>query len=956
MKKTRLYRLQIGDTRKELYLLHKLLEQQFANNSPLNNIKKARKIIYVATSQSKIRRLKEHLRTSNNILLSPKFVTIWHLFDLLYDIIPLGMKAPKHKITDAYANIIIRHILLDRKKNLFPSRDFSLSPETSDFFLEWLKKIKEYNLHLKYREGEIKYRKDAPLFDLTNKENRFNERLLSALKNVFNEYQSFLKHNDLVDESDRRWWVIDHLKPNILKKYDFYIEHLSILRIIEQHLFKKIYRQAHSVSLLDFDFPFPCTQFTTTGIIEMEKKVIEVESTNKEFAPEIKFHTYEKKEHEVEGIAKIVNREGLDKKIVIISPAVDEYEKTFERIFPQYYIQLPSLSQKLLSEFPIIKTCLAIFEIINRHLTRKSVVNFLLSPYVKLLQEKEKRLTDIKTREHMIVSGDDWKRLKDKGTEMRTVSNFVGQLRLLESKTGLSFINTYLSLLQLIINVENEDDIKPYNNFIKFITSFKREPIVKTISSFRIKDFQNLFLFGTNSVKLNTGKTLNEQVEELNIEETGGMNFSRIFLIGLTEDKLPRKPKHNPLFSEKLLEEMNFPTYDMLYALSKFNFESTKKSAKQVFLSYFRKDEKGNIFLKSPFLRNIARKEEIAVEDNIDTLSEWQMRISEIIHRVKDVNHSSLNQDMRKRALLIREGIKRITDVGRLKNVKKILETEKQFSDYAKDRINQLSKGISPFALETYGTCPYNFFLNYVLRIGEVEEPEKDMDNLLRGKVIHRILAEFYSRKLAKTIGKNIVNDWKELKSIALNAIDEMVPKTRDRILLRLEFVSNELDPLLKKFLKNEVKTNLGHIVEDVEWEFTGKDVSIEKNGERLGFVGRIDRIDRNRSGLVIFDYKTGNKDYLPSEKKIEEGGSFQFPIYSFAVEKCIGKVSKTAYYVLNSKDGAVLEERQSTSNEVFISNVFSVWKKIRKLEFEPKSGSFCITRCPFNELCPETG
>jgi len=488
VKKTRLYRLQIGDTRKELYLLHKLLEQQFANNSPLNNIKKARKIIYVATSQSKIRRLKEHLRTSNNILLSPKFVTIWHLFDLLYDIIPLGMKAPKHKITDAYANIIIRHILLDRKKNLFPSRDFSLSPETSDFFLEWLKKIKEYNLHLKYREGEIKYRKDAPLFDLTNKENRFNERLLSALKNVFNEYQSFLKHNDLVDESDRRWWVIDHLKPNILKKYDFYIEHLSILRIIEQHLFKKIYRQAHS---------------------------------------EIKFHTYEKKEHEVEGIAKIVNREGLDKKIVIISPAVDEYEKTFERIFPQYYIQLPSLSQKLLSEFPIIKTCLAIFEIINRHLTRKSVVNFLLSPYVKLLQEKEKRLTDIKTREHMIVSGDDWKRLKDKGTEMRTVSNFVGQLRLLESKTGLSFINTYLSLLQLIINVENEDDIKPYNNFIKFITSFKREPIVKTISSFRIKDFQNLFLFGTNSVKLNTGKTLNEQVEELNIEETGiSLGFS----------------------------------------------------------------------------------------------------------------------------------------------------------------------------------------------------------------------------------------------------------------------------------------------------------------------------------------------------------------------------------------------------------------------------------------------
>ena len=954
MMRLKIYKLSMESRDKEFYLLNKLLDEQMGSDSILENIKNSRNIVYVANSRDKINRIVDYLNTQKNGFFRPRFVTIEPLFAFLYDTFSPERRLKKHLLSDAYARIIIRHILIGKGKELFPSSDFSLSAETSDFFLDWFKKIKEYNLRLKYRGVEIIYRKDAPIFDLTNKENRFNEGLFSTLGKIFHLYQTFLEDNNLVDESDKRWWIIDHLEPKILKEYNFYIEHLSILRTIEQQLFKEIYREAKTVSLLDFAFSFPGAQFTTTGIIGGDKEVIELKPRMENPSQVIKLHSYNGKEQEVEAIAKKVDEERMSKKIVIVSPEIDKYEKIFERIFPLYSIEPPSLSQMKLSENPIVKTCLAIFEIINQRLKRKSVVSFLLSPHIKLLKQKEKRILDTKTREELIVSGDDWQRLKDQGAEMRKVINFTRELMLLASKKGLAFIHSYLALLNSLLDIEDENDLKAYNKFFEFIVSFQREPLLGTIEAFGMKDFQKILFSYSESVKIRTSKVVNEDIEMLNIEEIGGMNFDRVFLIGLVEGKLPKVPMHNPLFSEKLLEEMGFPTYDMLYALSKFNFESLLKSGEEVYCSYYKKDKQGNLFLQSPFIKGIEKEETISKEDSIDTLLEWEMGIGEIIHRGEDFNEAFFTQDMKKRALLIRDGIERSSDEHRLKNVKDILLSNKGFLQYIEDKIKKLSRSISPFALETYKRCPYNFFLGYLLRLGRMEEPEEGLDNLIRGKVIHKVLADFYKRKIGTRIGKDFINNWDEIREITLHTIEEMVPGSRDRILLRLELISNDYSPLMKKFLKNEVEKNINHTIMDVEWEFSGKDVNIIKDGEQLCFMGRIDRIDKIDDGLVIIDYKTGNKRNLASNKNIEEGNSLQFPIYNYAVEKSLGKVSETTYYVINSGDGVFMEEREKIQMDVFILNIFRIWEEIKELNFEPKPRSGCITHCPFNQICPE--
>ena len=55
--------------------------------------------------------------------------------------------------------------------------------------------------------------------------------------------------------------------------------------------------------------------------------------------------------------------------------------------------------------------------------------------------------------------------------------------------------------------------------------------------------------------------------------------------------------------------------------------------------------------------------------------------------------------------------------------------------------VSRDQRPISPTRLETYATCPYQYFLQFVLRLEQVEEPEtiERLNALDRGRLIHDI-------------------------------------------------------------------------------------------------------------------------------------------------------------------------------------------------------------------------
>ena len=951
MKHFRTFKLAIDNPLKEYFLLNQLCEDCFSSGSRFDHAREQQNIIYIANSAHKIQRLRKELAQSKYAPSSPTFVTIKPFFLYLYELLPPRLRPPMRVITESHASVILRHLLIEKRDLLFPGSEFSLSPETADFFLTWIRNIKEYDLNIKFGSNTIAYRKGSRSFDISKRENKYNQRLIEALASVFYLYQEFLEHNGLIDESDREWWINDHLQQDMLANRTFYIEHLSILRTVEQSIFKLVFQYARSVTLLDLSYPFCQKHFTTTGIIPQNSKIHDVQHSERSTPPKISLRVFQKREHEIEALAQRIATQESEEDIAIIAANLDECESSIERFFPRYSLPPPFKVRRKLAEFPIIKTCLSLFEIITGNYGRRAVVSFLRSPLVLFLDEEEKAHADRISRDRMIASGNDWQKFAEGEPVLVHIAAFINELRTLKEEKGMQILSHYINLLQTII-VEGEDT-RAMNRYMRYLSSLTREPLSSAITAFSIFDFQRILCSYAETARITEEEPYDKRVTLLNFEEAGAMNFDRVFLIGLVEGCIPQSPQSKPLFSEKLLEEMGFPTYELVYDLSKFNFQSILASSRHSYCSYYEKDEQGNVYLLSPFLRTIETNDEEPYKEGIYTLRDWQAGIGENLKKGFTIREEFLNGHLLQRAEFIREGIERLKDESRLQNIKDILESA-DLNRYANQRISELSQRLSPSALELYQQCPYSYFLRYVLRLREMEEPEQGVDSMIRGRIIHTILARFLERKISKELESDMSAEWKILQRIAHDCIQEMTPRARDRILLHLELASEEYESLLRRYLQYDSTRHRGHRIENVEWDFSGQEVTISAgNGDILGFHGRIDRIDRIDEGLIIFDYKTGSKASISSDLQIERGESLQLPLYAFAAERCIGKVARTAYFLISSADGITVEERKLIPPEQFAHTVREIWKKIKEFHFEPSPTPYC-NYCVFARLCPD--
>lgn len=230
---------------------------------------------------------------------------------------------------------------------------------------------------------------------------------------------------------------------------------------------------------------------------------------------------------------------------------------------------------------------------------------------------------------------------------------------------------------------------------------------------------------------------------------------------------------------------------------------------------------------------------------------------------------------------------------------------------------------ISPTRLENWATCPFRYFLGYLLRLGALETPEDTatISPLERGSLIHRILERFIggageddSRQNGgdSKDGGSDEDDRQRLLRIADEEFHqaELSGVTGKRLLWRLEQLNirDDLLAFLEKdrdlrgregILRTEVEARFGYgaATPDVEDPDTG-----------LRFRGSIDRLDMTGNPLtaLVFDYKTGSpgpyKDL--EDDPIDGGKRLQLGIYSLAARKLVPGAAqvKAAYWFVTKR------------------------------------------------------
>lgn len=229
---------------------------------------------------------------------------------------------------------------------------------------------------------------------------------------------------------------------------------------------------------------------------------------------------------------------------------------------------------------------------------------------------------------------------------------------------------------------------------------------------------------------------------------------------------------------------------------------------------------------------------------------------------------------------------------------------------------------LSPSQLETLSSCPYRYYMRYVLRIEPPARFDEDTTQWLTppefGALLHDLFYEFMQK--ITDLGER--PDTTKHTEIIQSQLDDQISVHRDRIPVLQDAAFNSdvrrLRAAANLFLAAE--TTRSH-VEPVGFEVSfgfGESGNLRKpdpvilnlsHDITVALRGRIDRVDRTTSGIEIWDYKTGSSRSYSDDDLLNKGLHLQWALYAFAMEKILAetdedsRIEKSGYFFISENE-----------------------------------------------------
>ncbi|HEU4840306.1 MAG TPA: PD-(D/E)XK nuclease family protein [Ilumatobacteraceae bacterium] len=217
--------------------------------------------------------------------------------------------------------------------------------------------------------------------------------------------------------------------------------------------------------------------------------------------------------------------------------------------------------------------------------------------------------------------------------------------------------------------------------------------------------------------------------------------------------------------------------------------------------------------------------------------------------------------------------------------------------------VDPLPARVSPTRMAAWPACPHAYFVQYVLGVRRVEEPE-DIESLSavdRGSALHAALDRLHRDVLTGVLPAPERDGWRDVHVDALLAAGEQVADALEASgrTGRDAFWANErvaLTSFLARWADFDREQWRGGTLLASEHEFGGdRPVPVPIPGGRtIGFAGTIDRVDELPDGtLLVIDHKTGKPGELAklsAEDPTLGATTFQLPVYAAAARHELGR------------------------------------------------------------------
>jgi ATP-dependent helicase/DNAse subunit B len=266
--------------------------------------------------------------------------------------------------------------------------------------------------------------------------------------------------------------------------------------------------------------------------------------------------------------------------------------------------------------------------------------------------------------------------------------------------------------------------------------------------------------------------------------------------------------------------------------------------------------------------------------------------------------------------------------------------------------------GWSASKLESYGSCPFYFYIAYALELEPRTPPEEGYDVRMLGSMLHQILEFTYGRATDPTDLGECLN---LMPAIAAEVFASAPAGYGFRPTPLWEIQQTELTGILRQTITALAEISQGYRPRHFEPRFGMGNPSLILQTD-IGAVrlhGYIDRVDEGPDGsLRIIDYKAGSAAISPSH--LEEGRRLQLPIYALAAREALGLGEITGgfyWHIVKAAASSLKLEKYpggiETAFKTAEQHVASHVKRIRDGRFTPQPPQDgCPHYCPAIGFC----
>ena len=712
----------------------------------------------------------------------------------------------------------------------------------------------------------------------------------------------------------------DNLELNTNPDTDiFYPNKITFNKIL------KLLNNDEKIELINLDKNY---RFKNEELIYIENYLLNKKIINyKNETNNIKLFLARSKYSEIENIAKniinlIKNNNYKYNEIAIITKDINSYSSLIKSIFSKYEIPVFIDEKKDLNQNLLVRYILSILEIIIKNYSFESIFNYLKNDFMEIDEEDifklEKYCTKYgiknnKLKKDFIYENNTEEinylnelrkklinpliNLENKINKKQNIEEIVkefylflvneniekklnNKIKKLENeniKNNLELINEYKLSYEIIINILDE-----------IINIFKNEKIT-------VDNFYKIFKIGLKNSDLGKIPSMQDSIVVGDTERSRTHKVKAVFIIGLNDGMFPSINKSQGFFND--LDRENLKNQNLEIAKGSienlyddnFNiYKAFTTAEEKLFLSYCQTDSEGKslrpsnlIFKLKKIFKNLKEESDI-LKNNNDELIEKNLyeNLIEKINLKKENNEQNIIKN-NKIFLYYKYFIQNNNYKKALKNNLEYIKYLKMPEKIKKEKIQKLYENklvTSVSKLEAFKKCPYEYFMQYSLKIKEKEELKvKSIDT---GSFMHEIINLFFEE-----LNTNNLN----IKNIQDNEIEEIVDKIINE---KLEdnkyyiFNANQKYKLLVKRLKRIIVKAIKYIIISLnasDFEILGTEIAFDdkkgdykpilinlENGKQIEIIGKIDRVDiaKTEDGkyIRIIDYKSSIKDIDFSE------------------------------------------------------------------------------------------